>query len=91
MYLGKMVEIGSGEDLFRTPQHPYTKALLASLPRADHKRARRVLGGEIPSAAKPPEGCRFHTRCPEVEPRCRSEEPELRTVGGKRQTACHLV
>ncbi len=91
MYLGKIAEIGSGQDLFRNPRHPYTKALLASLPRPNRKRARQVLGGEIPSPAAPPAGCRFHTRCPEVEPQCRSEIPELREVGKKHQAACHLV
>ena len=91
MYLGKIAEIGSGQDLFRKPRHPYTKALLASLPRPNQERARQVLGGEIPSPAEPPAGCRFHTRCPEVEPRCRSETPELRGVGENHQAACHLV
>ncbi len=91
MYLGKIAEIGSGQDLFGKPQHPYTKALLASRPRPNQERARQVLGGEIPSPAAPPEGCAFHTRCPDVEPQCRSEAPELRAVGENHQAACHLV
>ena len=91
MYLGKIAEIGPGQDLFGKPRHPYTKALLASLPRPNQERTRRVLGGEIPSPAEPPEGCPFHTRCPDVEPQCRNETPELRSVGENHQAACHLI
>ena len=91
MYLGKIAEIGPGQDLFGKPRHPYTKALLASLPRPNQESARRVLGGEIPSPAEPPEGCPFHTRCPDVEPQCRNETPELRSVGENHQAACHLI
>ena len=91
MYLGKIAEIGPGRDLFGKPRHPYTKALLASLPRPNQERARKVLGDEIPSPAEPPDGCPFHTRCPDVEPQCRSETPELRSVGETHQAACHLI
>ena len=91
MYLGKIAEIGPGRDLFGKPRHPYTKALLASLPRPNQEHARKVLGGEIPSPAEPPEGCPFHTRCPDVEPQCRNETPELRSVGENHQAACHLI
>ncbi len=95
MYLGQIAEIGPGEDLYRHPQHPYTKALLASVPQshagARGSRERIVLSGEIPSPTNPPAGCRFHTRCPYVEPRCRTHPPELRDVGDARLVACHLV
>ena len=91
MYLGKFAEIGPGQDLFGKPRHPYTKALLASLPRPNQERARKVLGDEIPSPAEPPDGCPFHTRCPDVEPQCRNETPALRSVGETHQAACHLI
>jgi oligopeptide/dipeptide ABC transporter ATP-binding protein len=93
MYLGKIAEIGSGDDIYLRAQHPYTKALLSSVPRPDPKsrRKRQVLSGEIPSPTAPPAGCRFSTRCPLVEPRCREQAPELREVGKDHRVACHLV
>ena len=92
MYLGKICETGPTEDVFRSPRHPYTRFLTASVPLPDpHRREDRppILSGEIPSPLKPPAGCRFHTRCPYATERCAREEPELRGAGG-RQTACHL-
>jgi oligopeptide/dipeptide ABC transporter ATP-binding protein len=92
MYLGKIVEQAATEDLFRAPLHPYTVALLAAAPAPGPTPGRRSapLAGEMPSAAKPPPGCRFHTRCPHAVARCRVEEPALREVAPGRLVACHL-
>ncbi|THF84623.1 ABC transporter ATP-binding protein [Cohnella fermenti] len=91
MYLGKLVEIAPSHELFLRPAHPYTKALIASVPSADlgAKRERITLQGEIPSPARPPSGCRFHTRCPLATARCREEEPALRAVDPEHVVACH--
>ena len=95
MYLGQIVELGNKEDLYKHPQHPYTKALIAAAPqlhlRARHSRERVLLSGEIPNPEKPPTGCRFHTRCPYVEPRCREQQPELRKLGEGHYASCHLI
>ena len=95
MYLGKIVESASAKALFQEPKHPYTRALFSSVPRmrgqAHEAGERIVLSGEMPSPAEPPSGCRFHTRCPYVEARCRREEPALRTIDAGRRVACHLV
>jgi oligopeptide/dipeptide ABC transporter ATP-binding protein len=95
MYLGTIAEVGGRDQIWRTPQHPYTKALLEAAPIADPKaaRARRrtVLSGELPSPLEPPSGCPFHSRCPMVQDRCKSEKPLLRTVGNGAQAACHFV
>lgn len=91
MYLGKVVEEGTTRTIFRAPRHPYTKALLSANPVIDpeHKRVKLVLSGEIPSPSRPPAGCRFHTRCPRVQDRCRGEEPQLAGSEGQRY-ACHF-
>lgn len=83
MYLGSMVELASKEELFRNPLHPYTKALLSAVPIPDPtvKRQRIVLKGDIPSPANPPSGCKFHTRCPMAEARCKTEVPVYRDAG----------
>jgi peptide/nickel transport system ATP-binding protein len=93
MYLGKVVEVAAGDDLYDNPLHPYTLTLLSAIPIPDPEveRARRPLRveGDLPSPANPPAACRFHTRCPFVQPtRCREEEPLLRDVGGQ-LVACH--
>lgn len=92
MYLGKVVEFGTRQSVFATPQHPYTQALLSASPTLDPALQRKVIPiqGELPSPLAPPNGCAFHPRCPQVVPRCREEAPQLRDVGGQR-VACHLV
>jgi len=106
MYLGKIVEIGSGDALYAFPRHPYTGALLAAVPVADpsrHSGERRLLSGDVPSPANPPSGCRFHTRCPKAQELCATREPLLEhkgsSVGGSSlggdgragtRVACHF-
>ncbi|GGI22328.1 ABC transporter ATP-binding protein [Bradyrhizobium guangdongense] len=92
MYLGKIVEVAPRREIFAAPRHPYTKALLSAvpLPEPGAKRNPIILGGDVPSPINPPSGCRFHTRCPFVFDRCRSEEPELRSTEGRQWVACHL-
>jgi peptide/nickel transport system ATP-binding protein/oligopeptide transport system ATP-binding protein len=92
MYLGKVVELGSGDDLYTAPAHPYTGALLAAVPLADptQKRdERRLLTGDVPSPANPPAACRFHTRCPKAQPLCSAEEPILERKPHGTEAACH--
>jgi len=93
MYLGEIVEIAPCKDLYEHPQHPYTKALLAAMPRKrrDEQARPSVVGGDIPSTRNPPSGCRFHTRCPIAEPACSQERPPLRQIGLRRQVACHFA
>jgi oligopeptide/dipeptide ABC transporter ATP-binding protein len=94
MYLGKIVEIGDAESVFRSPAHPYTQGLLDAVPIPDPVRARTRRGvrvsGELPSAVNPPSGCRFRTRCPNVQEICSQEEPQLRAFGEHQQAACHF-
>ena len=92
MYLGKIAEIGATRTVFATPAHPYTHALISANPEIDpvKRREKIVLKGEIPSPLHPPPGCRFHTRCPRAQARCREEEPQLRPMGGDRMAACHF-
>ena len=92
MYLGRVVEIASREDLFSKPHHPYTKALLAAVPIPDPKarKAKTLPIGEIPSAVNPPAGCHFHPRCPFAKPECSLSRPPLRDRGNGHQSACIL-
>jgi peptide/nickel transport system ATP-binding protein/oligopeptide transport system ATP-binding protein len=92
MYLGKMVEITDKRSLFRDPQHPYTQALLESVPVPDprKRRARAVLKGDVPSPLNPPKGCSFNTRCPYAFDRCFHDQPQLKEVAPGHMTACHL-
>jgi oligopeptide/dipeptide ABC transporter ATP-binding protein len=91
MYLGQIVEIAAKDALFADPRHPYTRTLLAAIPRPDpHRdRHRSVAGGDVPSPMNPPTGCRFHTRCPFVVDRCRVEAPALKPWADGHLTACH--
>ena len=93
MYLGKMAETATSEEIFRQPLHPYTQALLSAIPVPDPTRKvnRIILTGDVPSPANPPPGCRFHTRCPIAMDVCRQVEPEWRDVGGDHWVACHAV
>jgi peptide/nickel transport system ATP-binding protein len=91
MYLGRVVESAPAEELFAKPNHPYTQALLAEVPRLERrKRAYTPIRGEIPSPVAPPSGCHFHPRCPHALPKCSAEAPPLREIAPKRHAACHL-
>ncbi len=92
LYLGKMMELGSSENVVDAPLHPYTQALISAVPVPDpeSKRTKDVISGEIPSPVDPPLGCRFHTRCPYAHERCTSEEPALVEVEKNHFVACHL-
>jgi oligopeptide/dipeptide ABC transporter ATP-binding protein len=87
MYLGKIVELADKDELFENPLHPYTVALLSSLPGS---RNREILKGEVPSPMNPPNGCRFHTRCEKKLDRCGSIEPEMKEIGKGHFVMCHL-
>ncbi len=91
MFLGKLCEVGGTSAIYQRPLHPYTRFLLAAIPKADPRLrdgSVPLLQGELPSPIDPPAGCRFHTRCPYATDRCRAEEPALRPLEG-RQVACH--
>jgi peptide/nickel transport system ATP-binding protein len=92
MYLGRIVEIAARDELFHHPHHPYTQALLASVPIADPtiKRMTPLVDGDVPSPVNPPSGCAFHTRCRFAMARCKLERPELRAIGAGHQVACWL-
>jgi peptide/nickel transport system ATP-binding protein len=93
MYLGKVCEVGDPDDMYASPAHPYTAALIAAIPVADpdaQPESDQVLGGEIPSPIHPPTGCRFRTRCPKAQDRCVAEEPEVREISKDHYVACHF-
>lgn len=95
MYLGKIVEVGAKKDIFHNPKHPYTKALLSSIPVPDpleeRKRNKIILEGDVPNPANPPKGCVFSTRCPNYEAACSLSEPILSSNNNKHLVACHLI
>lgn len=93
MYLGRIVEEGPVDAVFRDPQHPYTRVLVAAVPvpRMHGRRVYLPLVGEMPSPLAPPPGCHFHTRCPVAIGRCKTESPQLVEIGGGRRAACHLL
>ncbi|MGH2778679.1 MAG: ABC transporter ATP-binding protein [Actinomycetota bacterium] len=96
MYLGKIVEVASADELYVSPRHPYTMALLSAVPIPDPEieatRERILLKGDLPSPANPPSGCRFHTRCPfKQAQRCDTDDPELRTLSDGHVAACHYA
>ncbi len=92
MYLGRIVEIATSRDLYATPKHPYTEALLSAVPIPDPtlQRKRVVLEGDVPNPIRPPPGCHFHPRCPRAEDRCRHEVPLLRELAPGHVAACHF-
>jgi oligopeptide transport system ATP-binding protein len=94
MYLGKLCEIGPVRSIYSEPLHPYTLALLNSIPSPEPKAGRRatrsVISGELPSPLHPPSGCRFRTRCPRAQERCAAEEPEMRELATGHLVACHF-
>jgi oligopeptide transport system ATP-binding protein len=94
MYLGKLGELADQAELYASPLHPYTQALLGAVPIPDpvieEKRQRIILEGDVPSPANPPKGCNFSTRCPKVMDICHQEDPEFRDLGGGHWVACHL-
>ena len=92
MFLGKLCELGDTETIYTKPLHPYTRFLLDAIPKADphqRRKERMLLSGELPSPVEPPSGCRFHTRCPYANEKCRTQEPEMHQIEG-RMVACHL-
>ncbi|MBX2998483.1 MAG: ATP-binding cassette domain-containing protein [Caldilineaceae bacterium] len=93
MYVGNLVETAAAREIFQRPLHPYSEALLTSVPKPDPraKRQHKILEGEVADPAHPPTGCRFHPRCPYVQPRCVEEEPALRAFPGGRTVACHFA
>lgn len=92
MYLGKLVEVASKDELFMNPLHPYTRGLLSAVPVPDPevRRERHILQGDMPSPSNPPTGCRFHTRCPEVQQVCKEQEPPMKEVSPEHYCRCHL-
>lgn len=92
MYLGRVAEIGSKEEIYKNPAHPYTQALLSAvpIPNPKAKRDRIILQGDVPSPAKPPTGCAFHPRCPKAMEVCKLKRPEMLPIGNDHMVACHL-
>jgi oligopeptide/dipeptide ABC transporter ATP-binding protein len=92
MYLGDIVEVADKDDLYKTPMHPYTRALMDAIPvmKPRDRRKRAILEGNIPSALNPPTGCKFHTRCANCMDRCRTDPPVRKVISGSHEVYCHL-
>ena len=93
MYLGKICEVASPDDLYAEPRHHYTKALIDSIPEPDptiRPDSTDALEGDLPSPVFPPSGCRFRTRCPMAQDKCAAEEPQLAEIGPNHYVACHF-
>jgi peptide/nickel transport system ATP-binding protein len=90
MYAGNLCEVGEVADLFQTPRHPYTRALLDAVPRLHQEGPLRSIEGAVPNLVNPPPGCRFHPRCPDAKAICRSHFPEMVTMGPGHTVACYL-
>jgi peptide/nickel transport system ATP-binding protein/oligopeptide transport system ATP-binding protein len=92
MYLGRIVETGTADQVFANPRHPYTRALLSAIPVAspEARRERRILQGDVPSPMNPPPGCHLHTRCPYAAEVCSVDRPPLYAVGPGHGSACHF-
>ena len=93
MYLGKIVESGLGEEIYRNPQHPYTKSLMSAIPVPDphNKTEKQLLKGDVPSPINPPSGCTFHSRCPLVSDQCKHDVPQLQSVKAGHLASCHQL
>jgi peptide/nickel transport system ATP-binding protein len=90
MYAGNICEIADNADLFASPHHPYTRALLDAVPRIDQQEALQSIAGSVPNLVDPPPGCRFHPRCPHAMPICRERFPAMVAVGTGHEVACYL-
>ena len=92
MYVGKIVELAPVDQLFQSPAHPYTEALLSAVPNPNPKRKKKrvLLSGEVADPGDTPSGCAFHPRCPYAEDRCKEEVPELREIASGHAVRCHL-
>jgi peptide/nickel transport system ATP-binding protein len=91
MYLGKIVEVGTVDQIWNNPSHPYTRALISAIPHADGTSFMpKDLPGDVPNPMSPPSGCRFHPRCPLAKPECSTQEPELRKLADGRDVSCVL-
>ena len=92
MYLGKIVESGDSDEIYRNPRHPYTRSLISAVPIANphHRANRQVLEGDVPSPIDPPSDCSFHPRCPHVKDRCKHDVPKLRNLADAHNIACHF-
>lgn len=92
MYLGRLVELADSDQLYESPKHPYTKALLSAVPIPDpeYKKESQLLSGDLPNPANPPQGCAFHTRCNACMDICKQKRPEMKEVEKGHYVACHL-
>ena len=93
MYLGRIVESGEGQEIYKNPLHPYTRSLMSAIPVPDpHRKIKRqVISGDVPSPINPPSGCTFHPRCPEVIDECKYKVPSLETITQGHKASCHLI